>query len=253
MFIGTTPQYAALSAIQVPSSSLNLQSVVLLLRDLFKPDDIRVTGDLTVVTARKPDDRVASAATPTGQEPGDRYRPDTSAAGAPIVLQLRHVRGTVRQVRTVSDTDFDQLIAKAAEAILDLSDPHILAYHQYRQKAWKNVDEILDRVLGDGPPTGDVKWAFTLCGQRLLDVNRSIEAVRFFEQVSQLDSSALLRCSRHGQERPARDRLHNWGNALQKAVIMTPPSSDINLPWVRPALRTRALRLGQRPRNDAGL
>ncbi len=218
MFIGTTPQYAALSAIQVPSSSLNLQSVVLLLRDLFKPDDIRVTGDLTVVTARKPDDRVASAATPTGRSQEIDIAP-TQALPVPLyVLQLRHVRGTVRQVRTVSDTDFDQLIAKAAEAILDLSDPHILAYHQYRQKAWKNVDEILDRVLGDGPPTGDVKWALTLRGQRLLDVNRSSEAVRFFEQVAQFDSKRTaydaVDTARNGQRAIA---YTNWGNALQKA------------------------------------
>jgi hypothetical protein len=67
MFIGTTPQYAALSAIQVPSSSLNLQSLVLLLRDLFKPDDIRIAGDLTVVSEKKANDRVATAATGDGK------------------------------------------------------------------------------------------------------------------------------------------------------------------------------------------
>lgn len=213
MFIGTTPQYAALSAIQVPSSSLNLQSVVLLLRDMFKPDDIRVTGDLTIVTERKPDDRVAAL----GMHGGNG--PDIVPAQAPptYVLQLRYMRGATRQARTVTASDFDQLIAKAAEAVLDLSDPHILAYYQYGKRAWSSVDEILDRVLGDGQPANDLRWALTLRGHRLLDLNRSGEAIRHFEQVAQLDSNFtsddVVDSSRDRQRAIAHTNL---ANALQK-------------------------------------
>lgn len=213
MFIGTTPQYAALSAIQVPSSTLNLQSVVLLLRDLFKPDDIRVTGDLTIVIDKKADDRVAAAATPSGK--GQEIVP--VQAPTTYVLQLRYVRGDLRQARTVTAPDFDQLIAKTAEALLDLSDPHILASYHYGRRAWTNVDEILDRALGDGSPASDVKWALTLRGQRLLDLNRSAEASRYFEQVVQLGAKLsgydAVRSSKNRERAIAHT---NWGNALQK-------------------------------------
>jgi tetratricopeptide (TPR) repeat protein len=211
MFIGTTPQYAALSSIQVPSSSLNLQSVVLLLRDLFKPDDIRVTGDLTIVSQKKADDRVAAAVIGKGHEIVPSQAPST------YVLQLRSVRGDLRQARTVTATDFDQLIAKTAEALLDLSDPHILASYHYGKRAWNSVDEILDRALEDGAAAGDVKWALTLRGQRLLDLNRSAEASRYFEQVVQLGA----KLSGYDAVSPSKNRERaiahtNWGNALQK-------------------------------------
>ena len=214
MFIGTTPQYAALSAIQVPSSSLNLQSVVLLLRDLFKPDDIRVTGDLTVVTNKKPDDRLAAAAVPGGKAQ-ELVPPLPSTT---YILQLRYVRGPIRQARTITAADFDQLTARAAEALLDLSDPHILASYQYAKRAWSSVDEILDRVLGDGQSASDVKWALTLRGQRLLDLNRSSEAIRYFKQVALLDSDAsgykIIDASKNRQRAIAHT---NWGNGLQKS------------------------------------
>lgn len=210
MFIGNTPQYAALSAIQVPSSGLSLHSVVLLLRDLFKSDDIRITGDLTVIGEKKMDDRVA-AAVGLGQE-------IVPLQAAPTyVLQLRYVRGDLRQARTVVAMDFDQLIAKTAEALLDLSDPHILASYQYGQRAWTNVDEILDRVLGDSVTASNVKWALTLRGQRLLDLNRSEEASRYFEHVVQIDSEPVDHEGIDSSKDRERAIAHtNWGNALQK-------------------------------------
>jgi hypothetical protein len=223
MFIGTTPQYAALSAIQVPSSSLNLQSVVLLLRDLFKPDDIRVTGDLTVVTNKKPDDRLAAAAVPGGKAQ-ELVPPLPSTT---YILQLRYVRGPIRQARTITAADFDQLTARAAEALLDLSDPHILASYQYAKRAWSSVDEILDRVLGVGLSASDGKWALRLRGQRLLDLNRSSEAIRYFKQVALLDSDASgYKSSTRPRTGNARSPTPTGAMVCKRAATTRAPSSN---------------------------
>jgi len=191
MFFGTMPQYEALSAIQVPSSALNLRSIVLLLRDLIKPDDIRVAGDLTVLSSQAP----------------------------PLyVLQLRYSHGVARQTRTVKGTDLDLLIAAAAEAVLDLSDAHTLASYHYNRKAWPQVDEILDRVLANAPEARDARWALNLRGQRLLDLDRHNEAIDCFEQVTKLDSSGTTFVSSWISSSSKTQQpgipYANWGNAL---------------------------------------
>jgi tetratricopeptide (TPR) repeat protein len=226
MSFGATSHYEALSTIQVPSSNLSLRSVVLLLRNLFKPDDVRVAGDLTIVTSPKANGTAEAKPSPASdvlQKAVDKTTSDAPveqvAPASLYVLQLRYTRGDRRQFRTVSDAELDKLVVKAAEAILDLSDPYILASHHYARGAWPDVDGILGRVLEAGRNYAEATWALNLRGMRMLDLERHAEAIDHFEQVARLDAEGsafydrLLNPSKHRQRAIP---YTNWGNALRK-------------------------------------
>jgi len=203
MYFGTAPKYGTLSSIQVPSSGINLQSVVQLLRDLIKPDDVRVTADLTVVS---PLDTAAQAAQP---RPLPLY-----------VLQLRYNRGDSREAKAVQASDLDELIKAAAEAVLELVDPLVLAHYYYTQGNGAKVDEILDLSSASHAGMVDVRWASIIRCLRLIDRNLSDDATDCLEHVTKLDADMevwgydqMFRTMRWKQRAVP---YSTWGSVLQR-------------------------------------
>jgi tetratricopeptide (TPR) repeat protein len=163
----SSSQFAALSAVQVPSSGLTVQSMVSVLRDLVGAEDSRIGGEITVV------------------------RPATAYLPARYSLLLRFDRPAGRTTNVVESDNVDDLISLSARAIVYEHDPYVLASYLYQKEAWTDMDRVIDRLIGSPDP--DVaKWAFLLRGLDMKRQRKNGDAIKYYNRALALDPGFAL-------------------------------------------------------------
>ncbi len=158
-------QSDVLANIQVPQTSLNVQAIVTILRDLFGQSETRIGGELT------------------GGE-----------SGQAISLVVRTEHKAVRHAAAFAGPDLDALIKDAAIEVLKRIDPYVLASYLYQKQQFKEMDEIIDDILAK-PDVSVRAWALNLRGIHLARQNRYDEAIAYYDRAIQLDGrlgNALL-------------------------------------------------------------
>lgn len=152
-----------LSSVQLPTTGLSVQTLVVILRDLFGRDDIRIGGEIV----------------------GDK---SGSAGAAPTrtSLLIRTERKNVRHVARFEGYDLDRQIESAAIEVLKRIDPSRLAAYFFHMKAWDEMDQMIDHMLATADDS-DRKWALNLRGNHLYQQFKRDEAMEYYERAIALD------------------------------------------------------------------
>jgi tetratricopeptide (TPR) repeat protein len=150
-------QSDVLANIQVPQTSLNVQAIVTILRDLFGQSETRIGGELT------------------GGE-----------SGQAISMVVRTEHKAVRHAAPFAGPDLDALIKDAAIEVLKRIDPYVLASYFFQKQQFKEMDEMIDDILAK-PDVSVRAWALNLRGINLARQNRYDEAIAYYDRAIQLD------------------------------------------------------------------
>jgi tetratricopeptide (TPR) repeat protein len=181
-------QYAMFANLQVPSSGLSVHTVISLLRELIGNDE-KIGGEITV---RQP----ATASSPETYELLLRFdiaRDKPTRLGRPS--DSRHF---VVKVAARSDaTDIDGLIALAAQAIVEHTNPTVLASYLYSIRQWPRLDPLLDQLVASSRPA-IARQALSLRGMRLLDQGRPDDALVPLERAARMEPLSRFALVKYG-------------------------------------------------------
>jgi Flp pilus assembly protein TadD len=174
---GSESRFAEASAISIPASSLNLHSLVSLLRQAVGVSSRQVTGE--IIKAK-----------------------DASANGARYSLRLHLVSGSSRESIIVQSADLEEVVGSGAQAIAERFNAYVLAFYLYGLRTRPDkakLDDLLARIVAIGDPK-DLPWAKTLQGLQLqyTSVDEATEKFREAIEIDPRYSGAYL----------------SWGNML---------------------------------------
>jgi tetratricopeptide (TPR) repeat protein len=168
---GTDSRFAEASSIRLPSSSVNVQTVVTLLRNSFGVEGNRITGEITIDPSTEP------------------------TKATTFVLTLHLVKSGNRSSKAQPPGTLDKILELSARDIVEEFDAAVLGDYLlqknladplYEKNRVAEVDELLDRLLGKADRE-TMPWLLNLRGIRLHDQGKDVEAQSFFERAIQLD------------------------------------------------------------------
>ncbi|MDP2377344.1 lipopolysaccharide assembly protein LapB [Reyranella sp.] len=210
--IGNDSQYASLSSIQLPASGLTIKSMVAALRDLLGVEDRRIGGEITIKRA------------------GTAWFP------ARYGLLLRFSGPSGRTTGFVESENLDELMKLSARAIVNETDPYVLAVYLHRIGASEDRDRLIDRMIAS-KDTQLTKWALTMRGSLLAEDGEFRQAASFYEMAIKLDWQFAV-------------AYYNWGNLLmemqdhdgaiekyRKATEFRPSYEEAHYNWALALLR----------------
>jgi tetratricopeptide (TPR) repeat protein len=196
--IGHESQFASLSNLQVPQAGLTLQTVVDLLRKVFRSPDDRIGGEIAI----KQEARGLMDPVYVISVRFDISRHTPERLGRPT--DSRHF------VKAFDKGTVDELVEQAAQMIVEKTDPATLASYLYQARKWKELDTLLDQLVESSRPKIAAR-ALILRGVRLGDQCRFDEAWRYFEDAIQLTHRDTQ------SRRKGRFAMIKYGDALTKA------------------------------------
>ena len=146
-----------LSNIQFPETSLNVQTIVTIVRDLFGRAETRIGGELIA-----------------------------GGSDSKLTLRVRTDHKRQRHAKELPGSDLDDLIKKAAIEVLRRIDPYVLAAYHHHQRNTDEAEKAIDEILSTGDDAARV-WALTLRGNRLFEQSKFNQAIEHYNEAIKLD------------------------------------------------------------------
>ena len=184
--IGHESQFASLSNLQVPQSGLTIETVVSMLRKLFRPPDDRIGGEITI----KQEAQGLMARTYAVSLRFDIERNNPDRLGRPT--DSRHF------VKHFEASSLDELIEQSAQAIVEKTAPATLASYLYQASEWRELDKLLDQLVESSKQKIRVR-AWTLRGVRLAEQCRFDEALPYFERAIRANPNGKFVMIKYGE------------------------------------------------------
>ena len=170
----TTPRFQALSAVTIPGSGLNMQSVVKLIQDLVNTDNIRVSGVLTAKPAQ---------------------------ASALYTLELSYDHSGLRKTKRIQHADPEELVNAAAESVLEFSDPSLLIEYYCQHGKWTHLDASMDHFVRTEPEAANRETAVQLmitCGNGLYNHRHYDQAIEGYTRALKLKPDYAIALNNRG-------------------------------------------------------
>ena len=184
--IGHESQFASLSSLQVPQSGLTIQTIVSMLRKLFRPPDDRIGGEITI----KQEAQGLMARTYAVSLRFDIERNNPDRLGRPT--DSRHF------VKPFESSSLDKLIERSAQAIVEKTAPATLASYLYHAREWSELDKLLDQLVESSKQKIKVR-AWTLRGVRLVEQCSFDEALPYFERAIRANPNGKFVMIKYGE------------------------------------------------------
>ena len=184
--IGHESQFASLSNLQVPQSGLTIQTVVSLLRKLFRPPDDRIGGEITI--KQEATSLMAPIYAMSVRFDIDRNTPDR--LGRPT--DSRHF------VKLFEASSVEELIEQAAQTIVEKTAPATLASYLHQAGRWSELDKLLDQLVESSKQKIKVR-AWTLRGIRLAEQCHFDEALPYFERAIRANPTGKFVMIKYGE------------------------------------------------------
>ena len=207
--VGQESQFASLSSLQVPSSGLTLQTFVSLLRTVFRRQDERIGGEITI----KQSDELPSRTVYQMLLRFDIERNTSHRSGR--MTERR------RFVKTLESPKVSDLIERSAEAIVENVAPDVLASYLYSTRNWKDLDKLLDRLV-ESPTPRIQRGAATLRGMRLLEKCDVKGALAFLKTAVDLDRDSAFARIKYGDALVKANRPEEAIKEFEHAIDLNP-------------------------------
>jgi tetratricopeptide (TPR) repeat protein len=177
--------YASFANLQMPSSNLSAQTVISILRRLFRLQDDKIDGEIIV----------KQAATPSLPESYQLYlRFDISRHGPDRLARPTDSRHFVELKQA---GNIDTLIDLAAQAIVEHTSPAIFASYLFSVRRWKDLDPLLDRLVVSSD-NDTARRALTLRGMSLVERGRLDQALVFLRRAVDKDPGSMFARVKYG-------------------------------------------------------
>jgi tetratricopeptide (TPR) repeat protein len=168
--------FASLATIQVPSSSVTLRSMALMLRDFLGIPERRISGEIII---KRPTDRSEPVVYAIALHFGSPTDSFTSSKEADNVVEA---------------------IRLSAPSIAERFDPVGLAAFYFENRKWTEMKQVADRLTSQADLGGRKEGLFLL-GLRSLAFQMNEEAIEFFRRATKEDDGFS-------------DAYNSWGAAL---------------------------------------
>ncbi len=184
--IGHESQFASLSNLQVPQSGLTIETVVSMLRKLFRPPDDRIGGEITI--KQEAQGLLARTYAVSLRFDIERNNPDRLGRPTDSRLFVKHFEAS----------SLDELIEQSAQAIVEKTAPATLASYLYQASEWGELDKLLDQLVESSKQKIKVR-AWTLRGVRLAEQCRFDEALPYFERAIRANPKGKFVMIKYGE------------------------------------------------------
>ena len=207
--VGQESQFASLSSLQVPSSGLTLQTFVSLLRTVFRRQDERIGGEITIKQSDEPSSRtVYQLLLRFDIDRDTNYR-----SGRPTESQ--------RFVKVIESPKLTDLIERSAQVIVKSTAPDVLASYLYGARNWKDLDKLLDQLVESSKPSVK-RGAATLRGMRLLETCDLNGALAFLKTAVDLDPDSTFARVKYGDALVKANRPDEAIKEFEHAIELKP-------------------------------
>ena len=214
--IGHESQFASLSSLQVPQSGLTIETVVSIMRTLFRAPDDRIGGEITI--EREAHGLMARTYAATLRFDIERNTPDR--LGRPT--DSRHF------VKRFEASSLDELIEQSAQAIVEKTAPATLASYLYQAGEWSELDTLLDQLVESSKQKIRVR-AWTLRGVRLAEQCRFDEALPYFERAIRANPNGKFVLIKYGEALTKAGRMDEAIEIFEQAENLPTKSPNVLL------------------------